>query len=109
MELPPRLQDIVALIKEKGVINMTDLALQLKVSPKTMKGYVRELTRTGLVEIDSEGNIRISQKQDENFEEKVKKILEIHESQISMLMKEVIDLKDQVAKLKKRRGEKLET
>ncbi len=108
MELPPRLQDIVALIKKKEVINMTDLALQLKVSPKTMKGYVRELAREGLVEIDADGNIRISQREEETFEVRVKKILEIHESQISMLMKEVAELRDQVSKLKKRRGERAE-
>ncbi|MCY0850710.1 winged helix-turn-helix transcriptional regulator [Sulfuracidifex metallicus] len=109
MELPPRLQDIVAIIRERGIINMTDLALQLKVSPKTMKGYVRELIRTGIVEVDDEGNVKISQKSNESFEEKVMKMLEIHESQISMLTKEILELKEQVNKLKKRRGEKVET
>jgi len=88
---------------------MTDLALQLKVSPKTMKGYVRELIRTGIVEVDDEGNVKISQKSNESFEEKVMKMLEIHESQISMLTKEILELKEQVNKLKKRRGEKVET
>ncbi|WP_256201649.1 winged helix-turn-helix transcriptional regulator [Sulfuracidifex metallicus] len=67
MELPPRLQDIVAIIRERGIINMTDLALQLKVSPKTMKGYVRELIRTGIVEVDDEGNVKISQKSNESL------------------------------------------
>ncbi len=36
-------------------------------------------------------------------------MLEIHESQISMLTKEILELKEQVNKLKKRRGEKVET
>lgn len=43
MELTPRLQDIIEILKVKGEVNVQDLALQLKVSPKTAKGYVRNL------------------------------------------------------------------
>jgi Mn-dependent transcriptional regulator len=59
MELTPRLQDIVNILKNKGSINVKDLALEIKVSPKTAKGYARELQRLGLVDMDQDGNIRL--------------------------------------------------
>ncbi|TRM98550.1 winged helix-turn-helix domain-containing protein, partial [Sulfolobus sp. E1] len=50
MELTPRLQDIINIVKSRGNVNIKDLALEIKVSPKTAKGYARELQRLGLIE-----------------------------------------------------------
>ncbi len=60
MELTPRLQDIIEILKVKGEVNVQDLALQLKVSPKTAKGYVRELERLGYASMDESGNIKLA-------------------------------------------------
>jgi len=101
MELTPRLQDIINLLKEKGVINIKDLALEIKVSPKTAKGYIRELVRLGLVDVDNDGNVRLRESHKDTFEE-IKKILNVHESEISYLKKELEALKEELARLKKK-------
>ncbi|MEM0173580.1 MAG: winged helix-turn-helix transcriptional regulator [Sulfolobaceae archaeon] len=101
MELTPRLQDIINLLKEKGTINIKDLALEIKVSPKTVKGYVRELVRLGFVEVDNEGNIKLKESHKDSFEE-IKKVLNVHESEIAYLKKELEALKEELSKLKKK-------
>jgi Mn-dependent DtxR family transcriptional regulator len=100
MELTPRLQDIVSILKEKGSINIKDLALQLKISPKTAKGYARELYRLGYVEIDENDNIRLKSENPNDVSE-LKKVLEQHDSEISVLKKEIEQLKEEINKLKK--------
>ena len=102
MELTPRLQDIISILKEKKEMNIKDLALQLRISPKTAKGYVRELYRLGYVEIENE-NVKLkTDNPDQNNE--IKKILESHEIEIANLKKEIEMLKVEVSKLKKSRS-----
>ncbi|AWR97508.1 winged helix-turn-helix transcriptional regulator [Acidianus sulfidivorans JP7] len=101
MELTPRLQDVINLVKEKGQINLRDLALELKVSPKTAKGYVRELSRLGFVEIDNEENIKLKNNSSNNLES-IEKIIQIHESEINALKKELEELKEEFLKLKRK-------
>lgn len=102
MELTPRLQDIVSLLKEKKEINIKDLALELRISPKTAKGYARELYRLGFVEIENE-TIKLKS-EDPNNSDEVKKILGEHEMEINNLRKEIELLKGEIAKLKKSRS-----
>ncbi|BFH72735.1 HTH domain-containing protein [Sulfurisphaera javensis] len=102
MELTPRLQDIISLLKEKKEINIKDLALELKISPKTAKGYARELYRLGYVEIVDE-NIKLKDDRPVSNDE-IKKILELHENEIASLKKEVESLKEELSKMKKSRG-----
>ncbi|BDC19565.1 winged helix-turn-helix transcriptional regulator [Acidianus sp. HS-5] len=104
MELTPRLQDVINIVKQKGEINLRDLALELKVSPKTAKGYVRELTRLGFVEMDEKENVKLKIVQDDSVEN-LKKIIEIHESEINALKKEIEELKTEVIKLRKKNKE----
>ncbi|MDT7900848.1 MAG: winged helix-turn-helix transcriptional regulator [Acidianus sp.] len=101
MELTPRLQDVINIVKQKGEINLKDLALELKVSPKTAKGYVRELTRLGFLEIDEKENVKLKVTQEDPVES-LKKIIEIHESEINALKKEVEELKTEIIKLRKK-------
>ncbi|MDT7860933.1 MAG: HTH domain-containing protein [Saccharolobus sp.] len=101
MELTPRLQDIINIIKNRGSVNIKDLALEIKVTPKTAKGYARELQRLGLVEIDQDGNIKLKE-QNENENDKILKTLENHENEILSLKKEIEMLKEELQKLKKR-------
>ncbi|ABP94369.1 MULTISPECIES: winged helix-turn-helix transcriptional regulator [Metallosphaera] len=101
MELTPRLQDIVNIIRNKGEINIQDIALFLKVSPKTAKGYVRELVRLGYVSMDESGNVKLILAS-ENPIERITKIVEIHEGEISMLRKQIEELREELQKLKKR-------
>ncbi|BDC00159.1 winged helix-turn-helix transcriptional regulator [Saccharolobus caldissimus] len=101
MELTPRLQDIINIIKNRGSVNIKDLALEIKVTPKTAKGYARELQRLGLVEIDQDGNIKLKE-QKENENDKILKTLENHENEILSLKKEIEMLKEELQKLKKR-------
>ncbi|MBP1357753.1 MAG: winged helix-turn-helix transcriptional regulator [Sulfolobus sp.] len=102
MELTPRLQDIISLLKEKKEINIKDLALELRISPKTAKGYARELYRLGFVEIEDE-TIKLKN-EDPNNNGEVKKILEEHEMEINNLKKEIELLKGEIARLKKSRS-----
>jgi Mn-dependent DtxR family transcriptional regulator len=101
MELTPRLQDVLSIIKNKGEINVKDLALELKVSQKTAKGYVRELSRLGLIESDEIGNIKIKVNE-ENKEEEIYKLVQIHESEINSLKKEINELKEELIKIKRK-------
>lgn len=101
MQLTPRLQDVINLIKEKGEVNLKDLALELKVSPKTAKGYVRELARLGFVEMDGNENIKLKVEKQNNVEE-LEKIVQIHESEINALKKDLEELKEELFKLKKK-------
>lgn len=102
MELTPRLQDIISLLKEKKEINIRDLALELRISPKTAKGYVRELYRLGYVEIEEE-NVKL--KTDNPVpDNEIKKILEAHEMEIANLKKEIEMLKGEISKIKKSRS-----
>lgn len=103
MELTPRLQDIISILKERGSVNLKDLALELKISPKTAKGYARELYRLGFVEIDENDNIKLKSDNPENLES-LKKTVEIHENEIAMLKKEIEQLKEEISKLKKSRS-----
>ncbi|QXJ30697.1 winged helix-turn-helix transcriptional regulator [Saccharolobus shibatae] len=103
MELTPRLQDIVNILKNKGSINVKDLALEIKVSPKTAKGYARELQRLGLVDMDQDGNIRLKENKVEHPDsEKLLKTLENHENEITLLKKEIEAIKGELEKLKKK-------
>ncbi|EZQ10870.1 MULTISPECIES: HTH domain-containing protein [Acidianus] len=101
MELTPRLQDILNMVKNKGEINVKDLALELKVSPKTAKGYVKELERLGFITVDEREVIKLKA-EGENAIEKLEKIVQIHESEINALKKEIDDLKEEVLKLKRK-------
>jgi len=102
MELTPRLQDIISLLKEKKEINIRDLALELRISPKTAKGYARELYRLGYVEIEEES---IKLKTDNPTpDNEIKKILEAHEVEIANLRKEIEMLKGEISKMKKSRS-----
>ncbi|QKR00013.1 HTH domain-containing protein [Metallosphaera tengchongensis] len=101
MELTPRLQDIINIIKNKGDINVQDIALYLKVSPKTAKGYIRELVRLGYVTVDEGGNIKLLIKGEDPVE-KISKIIEIHESEISLLRKQLEEMREEIQKMKKR-------
>ncbi|WP_338604731.1 winged helix-turn-helix transcriptional regulator [Sulfolobus tengchongensis] len=103
MELTPRLQDIINILKNKGNINVKDLALEIKVSPKTAKGYARELQRLGLVEMDQDGNLKLKEQKEEHVDkEKLLKTLENHESEIASLKKEIEEIKVELEKLKKK-------
>ncbi|QIW25117.1 HTH domain-containing protein [Sulfolobus sp. S-194] len=102
MELTPRLQDIISILKEKKEINIKDLALELKISPKTAKGYARELYRLGFVELDND-NIKLKNSQPVSSDE-LKKILDAHEAEIANLKKEIELLKEELAKIKKSRS-----
>ncbi|QGA55169.1 HTH domain-containing protein [Sulfolobus sp. E5-1-F] len=103
MELTPRLQDIVNILKNKGSINVKDLALEIKVSPKTAKGYARELQRLGLVDMDQDGNIRLKEDKEEHLDNtKLLKTLENHENEITLLKKEIEAIKGELEKLKKK-------
>ncbi|MBB5253900.1 winged helix-turn-helix transcriptional regulator [Sulfurisphaera ohwakuensis] len=102
MELTPRLQDIISILKEKKEINIKDLALELKISPKTAKGYARELYRLGFVELDND-NIKLKNSQPVSSDE-LKKILDAHEAEITNLKKEIELLKEELAKIKKSRS-----
>ena len=102
MELTPRLQDIISLLKEKKEINIRDLALELRISPKTAKGYARELYRLGYVEIDEE-NIKLKT-DNPTPDNEIKKILEAHEIEIANLRKEIEMLKGEILKMKKSRS-----
>ncbi len=104
MELTPRLQDVINIVKQKGEINLRDLALELKVSPKTAKGYVRELTRLGFVEMDEKENVKLKIAHEDPVEN-LRKIIEIHESEINALKKEIEELKTEVIKLRKKNRE----
>lgn len=105
MELTPRLQDIVSLLKEKKEMNIKDLALQLKISPKTAKGYARELYRLGFVEIENDNiKFKTDNPMGNNGNDEIKKILDAHESEIASLKKEIEALKEEIAKLKKSRS-----
>ncbi|AWR94279.1 HTH domain-containing protein [Acidianus brierleyi] len=101
MELTPRLQDVLSIIKNRGEINVKDLALELKVSQKTAKGYVRELSRLGLIESDEIGNIKI-RSNEENREEEIYKLVQIHESEINSLKKEINELREELMKIKRK-------
>ncbi|TRN02435.1 winged helix-turn-helix domain-containing protein [Sulfolobus sp. F1] len=100
MELTPRLQDIINIVKTRGNVNIKDLALEIKVSPKTAKGYARELQRLGLIEVDQDGNIKL--KNEEDPQQKIIKTLEAHESEISALKKEIEALKEELQRIKKK-------
>jgi len=102
MELTPRLQDIISLLKEKKEINIRDLALELRISPKTAKGYARELYRLGYVEIEEE-NIKLKT-DNPTSDSEIKKILEAHEIEIANLRKEIEMLKGEILKMKKSRS-----
>jgi len=102
MELTPRLQDIISLLKEKKEINIRDLALELRISPKTAKGYARELYRLGYVEIEEE-NIKLKT-DNPTSDNEIKKILEAHEIEIANLRKEIEMLKGEILKMKKSRS-----
>jgi len=102
MELTPRLQDIISILKEKKEMNIKDLALELKISPKTAKGYVRELYRLGYVEIVDD-NVKLKT-ENPNQDGELKKILEAHEAEIANLKKEIEMLKVEISKLKKSRS-----
>lgn len=102
MELTPRLQDIINILKEKGELNIKDLALELKVSPKTAKGYVRELSRLGFVEEDNDGNIRLKAQEEEYDSNEIKKIIETHENEIANLKKKIEEIEQEIASLKKK-------
>ncbi|BAB67445.1 winged helix-turn-helix transcriptional regulator [Sulfurisphaera tokodaii] len=102
MELTPRLQDIISILKEKKEINIKDLALELKISPKTAKGYARELYRLGFVELDND-NIKLKNSQPVSSDE-LRKILDAHEAEIANLKKEIELLKEELAKIKKSRS-----
>jgi len=102
MELTPRLQDIISLLKEKKEINIRDLALELRISPKTAKGYARELYRLGYVEIEEE-NIKLKT-DNPTPDNEIKKILEAHEIEIANLRKEIEMLKGEILKMKKSRS-----
>jgi len=101
MELTPRLQDVLSIIKNRGEINVKDLALELKVSQKTAKGYVRELSRLGLIESDEIGNIKIRLDVG-NKEEEIYKLVQIHESEINSLKKEINELREELMKIKRK-------
>ncbi len=101
MELTPRLQDVLSIIKNRGEINVKDLALELKVSTKTAKGYVRELSRLGLIESDEIGNIKI-RSNEENKEEEIYKLVQIHESEINSLKKEINELREELMKIRRK-------
>ncbi|ARM76213.1 HTH domain-containing protein [Acidianus manzaensis] len=101
MELTPRLQDVINLVKEKGQMSLKDLALELKVSPKTAKGYVRELSRLGFVEMDDNENIKLKTNNENNIES-LEKIVQIHESEINALKKDLEELKEELLKLKRK-------
>lgn len=101
MQLTPRLQDVINLIKERGEINLKDLALELKVSPKTAKGYIRELARLGFVEVDDKENVKLKIEKQNDVEE-LQKIIQIHESEINALKKDLEELREEVLKLKKK-------
>ncbi|MEM3863841.1 MAG: winged helix-turn-helix transcriptional regulator [Metallosphaera sp.] len=101
MELTPRLQDILNIIKNKGEINVQDIALILKVSPKTAKGYIRELSRLGFVSVSEEGVVKLVRRTDDPIE-KLTKIIEIHEGEIEMLRRQVEELRQELQKLKRK-------
>lgn len=102
MELTPRLNDIINILKDKGEINIKDLALQLKVSPKTAKGYIRELSRLGFIESDENGNIKLKQTQENSGSDELKKIIEVHEIEISNLKKKIDEIEQEISTLKKK-------
>ncbi|QGR20025.1 winged helix-turn-helix transcriptional regulator [Stygiolobus azoricus] len=100
MELTPRLQDIISILKERGTVNLKDLALELKISPKTAKGYARELYRLGFVEMDENDNLKLKNENPDSVEH-LKKTVEIHGNEIALLKKEIEQLKEEITRLKK--------
>ncbi|MCI2414235.1 MAG: winged helix-turn-helix transcriptional regulator [Candidatus Aramenus sp.] len=101
MELTPRQQDILRILKAKGQVNVKDIAIELKISQKTAKGYIRDLMRLGMVESDDAGNVKLKTDA-QNKEEEIYKIVQIHESEINSLKKEIEELKEEIIRLKKR-------
>ncbi|MBW9140712.1 MAG: winged helix-turn-helix transcriptional regulator [Candidatus Aramenus sp.] len=101
MELTPRQQDILRILKAKGQVNVKDIAIELKISQKTAKGYIRDLMRLGMVESDDAGNVKLKT-DSQNKEEEIYKIVQIHESEINSLKKEIEELKEEIIRLKKR-------
>ncbi len=101
MELTPRQQDILRILKAKGEVNVKDIAIELKISQKTAKGYIRELSRLGMVESDELGNVKLKVNP-QNKEEEIYKLIQIHESEINSLKKEIEELKNEVIRLKRR-------
>ncbi|AAY80369.1 winged helix-turn-helix transcriptional regulator [Sulfolobus acidocaldarius] len=100
MELTPRLQDIISILKEKGgSVNIRDLALQLKISPKTAKGYARELYRLGYIEMDENENMILKRENPENITD-LKKTVETHTAEIEALKKEVEFLKEELSRFR---------
>ncbi len=102
MELTPRLQDIINILKEKGELNIKDLALELKVSPKTAKGYIRELSRLGFVEEDKDGNVKLKAQEEKYDSNEIKKIIEMHENEIANLKKKIEEIEQEIDSLKKK-------
>ena len=49
-----RQRDILVLLKKNGPMNVHEIGLLLKIHPKTVKGYLRNLQRMGLIEYDGE-------------------------------------------------------
>ncbi|EWG07433.1 MAG: hypothetical protein ASUL_05556 [Candidatus Aramenus sulfurataquae] len=101
MELTPRQQDILRILKAKGQVNVKDIAIELKISQKTAKGYIRDLMRLGMVESDDAGYVKLKTDA-QNKEEEIYKIVQIHESEINSLKKEIEELKEEIIRLKKR-------
>lgn len=93
------------MVKNKGEMDLREIALFLKVSPKTAKGYVRELVRLGYMEMDENGIVRLVVKSEDPVQ-KLTKLMEIHESEIAMLKKSLEEVREELMKLKRKQKER---
>ena len=106
MELAPRLQEVLTVIRENGRMSISDLALNLKVSYKTAKGYVRELERLGYVQEVGNDEVEFKEVGPLDTLDRIKKVVELHDSELYAMKKELEALKEEVIRLKRfsRRG-----
>jgi Mn-dependent DtxR family transcriptional regulator len=101
VELSPRLQETLSIIKSHGEVEISDLALELKVSYKTAKSYVKDLARLGYVEEVGEDKVRFKQPDGMESVDKLKKVVELHDTELYALRRELEALRQEVLRLKR--------
>ena len=101
MELTPRLQETLSIVKSSGEISVTDLALQLRVSEKTARSYVKDLARLGYVEEVGDSKVRFKEPGGTETIDRLRKSVELHEAELRFLKTEVERLREEVSRLKR--------
>jgi len=101
VELTPRLQETLSIVKSSGEISVTDLALQLRVSEKTARSYVKDLARLGYLEEVGDNRVRFKEPGGTETIDRLRKFVELHEAELRFLKTEVERLREEVSRLKR--------